>query len=1257
MKKTQLLKNRLDKVLAFVLSIILIICSLPITAFADSYYGPLDNNAKIIQKTNFVGLTNIVNIAPNNAIMVEEYSSISVSNGVALHNQNLTMSADDYVTVKFPTKFTFNGKSYDIYLKIITKTACSGVWNFNNYYTAQGYRHYIIAAPNTGTTGENLDFELWLQNGDTVIDDVAMSMAITHFSQKAHVRAYSKDGNVYTTNITSSQMKYDSANGDWMTSSDVYYFNSNKAVTSYGLDENGHTKIGYRQTVGHTGISYGMFALGYFSASLKFVDGENGSTIKTVASTEGARIGEEIANSVNNSDIIGWSANKAVVLKDGTVIPEGSTISKANLENVTITEDLILTTVSHIHQFKYSFNDNIITAKCDIDPSEEPITLELTVHNKIYTGKEYKGFTTNDSVVEFTKQTGQEIVARYYLKDGVTPTTADNSGASSEGSAPVNTGDYVVKVSVAGSTYTAKFSITDLYNLPVVSVGVADESVNAGYSPTQIKNGGFDYHPQIGADYDYYAQRDNGQNSGNAMALGEKSGKETSSWCTTESNNYTTFAGVTSSYFEWINNYFVGYMHYDYNNALREYDGTKYNLAPYPGSSINGSVPKSIDINPFIEMNANNPAALYQDLNTVPGDIIVWGLEHAGRSTGEDQLLEVTMGTVKNTPISPDNLGLDTSKPITTFAWNGITENTNQRYGYQREINGESSIANLKVGSNTYWQYVEGMYIVPNSNDSQDFTTRFSFVSKNKTNISAGNYMDSVQFDTLIGNVKSHWNKDGSITVTGYYGKLENYPTEFVYNIMTPEGELIGAATFDLADIPRGPFEVVINAGILFDKDIDLGDSEIIPDGYYEDVEGITPPPVHIHDWESGHGWDFEGKENVITATCQSGICEQHPTVIKLPINTADKQYDGNPYDDSSIYEAIEQFKKLTKIDNEIVITYEDSEGNPVIAPTEEGSYKIIVTLTRDDGSKAIAENFFDIIGETWYVKYEANNGLARPEDYVFKRFDKSHILNNANKIAQFIDIPVLSDPDAFVFNGWYNDNDNPLAKFFPELYHSHTTNYAHWSEIKPMEKDTEDEKIFNGKYKTFGLKGVQIREPDMYDTNYETKTSEGLRFVASFDEKLLTHLEALYGEENIEYGFVVASEENAKKFADQYKVPYDDYRIQYKMRDDGRPADGEKRTADSDYRYVSNIVCTKGAGSIKQDHRNFDGYRLFTTVITYDNDTDGAKKALNVIARAYVKYTDANGIDRIFYNDYEGSNEASIFGGCSISFNTAKGM
>lgn len=1254
MKKTQLLKNR---ILAFVLSIVIVVCSLPLTAIADQYYGPLDNNAEIIKKTNFATITGAMTLA--DAVMVQKYSSINIADGTPLHRQNLTMTANDYVTVKLSSKFNFNNKNYDIYLKVITKVACDGMWRFDGYYSKSSSNRLLeITAPNTTTTGENLDFELWLQDGDNVVDDVALSLAITHFSPNARIRPYSKDGSIYVTGFNSTQMEYDSLNADWKATNNKYYSDGINSFISYGLDENGHSKMGYRQTQAHSlslsgnYLGYGIFTLGYFSTNLKFVNGENGSTIKTVASTEGARIGTELANSVNSGGFIGWKANKDVILKDGTVIEKGETITKANLENITITENLTLTTYNHEHQYSYTFNDNIITAKCDIDPAEEPINLELTVRNKIYTGKAYTGFTTNDSEVEFTKQTGESISVQYYLSDGETLTDAENSGASSNGSAPVKTGDYVVKVTVAGSTYTAKFSITDLYNLPVVSVNVADESVNAGYTPTQIKNGGFDYHPQIGPDFDYYAQRENGQNQGYAMALGEKSGKETSSWCTTEALSNTTFCGVTGSYFEWINNYFAGYIHRDYDVALRLNNGDEFDLLPFQ-SQFNGAAPKEYDINPFIEMNANSTAALYQDLNTVPGDIIVWGLEHAGRATGEDQLLEVTMGTAQSTPTGPDNLGLDQSKPVTTFAWDGITENTKQRYGYQRDIDGESSISNLKVAENTYWQYVEGMYVVPNSNDNQDFITRFSFVSKNKAKGDAGNYMDSVKFDTLIGNVKSHWNKDGTITVTGYYGKLENYPTEFTYNVVTPDGELMGAATFDLKDIPKGPFEVVINAGILFDKDVDLNDSEIIPDGYYEDVEGITPPPVHIHDWESGCGWDFDGKENVITATCQNGICAQHPTIIKLPVNTTDKEYDGLPYDDSDVYAAIEQFKKDTKIDNDITISYEDLDGNPIVAPTEEGSYKIIVTLTEDNGTKVKAENYFDIVGKNWYVKFEANNGLARPEDYVFKRFDKAHIQGNANRINQFIDIPILSDTDAYVFDGWHTENENPLAKFFPEFYYDHTTNYAQWSEIKEMDKDAEDEKLFDGKYKTFGLQGVQIREPEMYDTNYIEKTPEGLRFVASFDEKLLAHLEELYGD-NIEYGFVVATEENARTFAEHYGVPYEDYRIQYKLREDGRPAEGQKRTADSDYRYVTNAVCTKGNGKIKQDHRNFDGYRLFTAVITYENDTDDKLKSSNIVARAYVKYTDANGIERIFYNDYEGSEKGTKFGGCSVSFNRA---
>ena len=64
---------------------------------------------------------------------------------------------------------------------------------------------------------------------------------------------------------------------------------------------------------------------------------------------------------------------------------------------------------------------------------------------------------TND----ITCQTGDEANIVYCLKDG-TKTNSSNSGAASEGAAPVNLGQYTVKVTLGGQTISADFNI--IYN-------------------------------------------------------------------------------------------------------------------------------------------------------------------------------------------------------------------------------------------------------------------------------------------------------------------------------------------------------------------------------------------------------------------------------------------------------------------------------------------------------------------------------------------------------------------------------------------------------------------------------------------------------------------------------------------------------------------------------------------------------------------------------------------------------------------------
>ena len=73
-------------------------------------------------------------------------------------------------------------------------------------------------------------------------------------------------------------------------------------------------------------------------------------------------------------------------------------------------------------------------------------------------------------------------------------------------------------------------------------------------------------------------------------------------------------------------------------------------------------------------------------------------------------------------------------------------------------------------------------------------------------------------------------------------------------------------------------------------------------------------------------------------------------------------------------------------------------------------------------------------------------------------------------------------------------------------------------------------------------------------------------------------------------------------------------------------------------------------------DHKNYDGYRLYTTVITYkglEGDALTAAQNTEITARSYIRYYDANGLYRTYYNNYTGT---VSFGGCSSSFTAAKG-
>lgn len=63
----------------------------------------------------------------------------------------------------------------------------------------------------------------------------------------------------------------------------------------------------------------------------------------------------------------------------------------------------------------------------------------------------------------------------------------------------------------------------------------------------------------------------------------------------------------------------------------------------------------------------------------------------------------------------------------------------------------------------------------------------------------------------------------------------------------------------------------------------------------------------------------------------------------------------------------------------------------------------------------------------------------------------------------------------------------------------------------------------------------------------------------------------------------------------------------------------------------------------------------IYSLVVTYDNlspELIAAAIKQPVVARSYIRYTDANGLLRTYYNDYSGT---STYKGCSTSYSKVK--
>lgn len=323
-------------------------------------------------------------------------------------------------------------------------------------------------------------------------------------------------------------------------------------------------------------------------------------------------------------------------------------------------------------------------------------------------------------------------------------------------------------------------------------------------------------------------------------------------------------------------------------------------------------------------------------------------------------------------------------------------------------------------------------------------------------------------------------------------------------------------------------------------------------------------------------------------------------------------------------------------------------------------------------------------------VVFHVNNPELENKDVVYKIITPDR-LNSDGSLSHFYDIPGFAK-DEYVFQGWYHNADYSQScdtADVPVDFDSNTAGkdkfptrgsdyhiYAKWIKVDTVDKAADDENNVSS-YSGFGIAGVQIREENLYDSNvrdsgnetpYDDAAAEvpgGLRFVASVSESLLSNvvgiskIPAASSEATAfgaKYGYVVGTANRIREFIDHYEVYDTDT---YKLEFNGSNVNGADTTkaGKNDYRYITNVDCTSkvkataASGIVTQDHKNYNDYRLYTLVVTYEGDSS-SKKDEKIDARAYLQYYDANGKLRVFYNDYDNAEGVSFYGGCMCSYN-----
>lgn len=230
--------------------------------------------------------------------------------------------------------------------------------------------------------------------------------------------------------------------------------------------------------------------------------------------------------------------------------------------------------------------------------------------------------------------------------------------------------------------------------------------------PTQLVNGNFQY--------------------GLSLAQGNKRdyayiSPQLSRFCNIYSGRafYGTLSGFSASTFGWMGtkgmDYFVGHV---------------------PGATDN--LPNVVELqrdvhgNVYAELVADmEGAAIYQDIQTTPGAVYRWSLDHASYAASHADSMSVLIGAP----------GRETAQPATRTKTNGAGDRT----GFVGTTVTTKTNRNAMISSATdtgnfdtsgLWETYTGAYLVP----AGQTTTRFTFRDMGGFDVDSGNFLDNISF-------------------------------------------------------------------------------------------------------------------------------------------------------------------------------------------------------------------------------------------------------------------------------------------------------------------------------------------------------------------------------------------------------------------------------------------------------------------------------------------------------------------------------